>query len=64
MPIYPVQVIGTGAQVQAASGGVDDPRPLVIPLANRGENLMLRLTAAEVNVEAVDIFELYEESWA
>ena len=64
VPIYPVQVIGTGAQVQAASGGVDDPRPLVIPLANRGENLMLRLTAAEVNVEAVDIFELYEESWA
>jgi hypothetical protein len=61
---YPIQTIGTGAQVQATGAGVSDPRPLVIPLANRGDNLMLRLSCAEVRVEAVDIFELYEESWA
>jgi hypothetical protein len=36
----------------------------VIPLANRGDNLMLRLSCTEVRVEALDIFELYEESWA
>jgi len=61
---YPIQTIGTGAQVQATGAGVSDPRPLVIPLANRGDNLMLRLSCTEVRVEAVDIFELYEESWA
>ena len=62
--VYPVQIITTGAQVQPASGGVDDPRPLVIPAAQRGENLMVRLTCADINIEAVDVFELYEESWA
>ena len=61
---YPIQTIGTGAQVQATGAGVSDPRPLVIPLANRGDNLMLRLSCTEVRVEAVDIFELYEESWS
>lgn len=61
---YPIQTIGTGAQVQATGAGVSDPRPLVIPLANRGDNLMLRLSCTEARVEAVDIFELYEESWA
>jgi hypothetical protein len=61
---YPIQTIGTGAQVQATGAGVSDPRPLVIPLANRGDNLMLRLSCTEVRVEALDIFELYEESWA
>jgi hypothetical protein len=61
---YPIQTMGTGAQVQATGAGVSDPRPLVIPLANRGDNLMLRLSCTEVRVEAVDIFELYEESWA
>jgi hypothetical protein len=61
---YPIQTIGTGAQVQATGAGVSDPRPLVIPLANRGDRLMVRLSCAEVRVEAVDIFELYEESWS
>ena len=61
---YPIQTIGTGAQVQATGAGVSDPRPLVIPLANRGDRLMVRLSCTEVRVEAVDIFELYEESWA
>jgi len=61
---YPIQTIGTGAQVQATGAGVSDPRPLVIPLVNRGDNLMLRLSCTEVRVEAVDILELYEESWA
>jgi len=61
---YPIQTIGTGAQVQATGAGVSDPRPLVIPLANRGDNLMLRLSCTEARVEAVDIFELYEESWS
>lgn len=61
---YPIQTIGTGAQVQATGAGVSDPRPLVIPLANRGDRLMVRLSCTEVRVEAVDIFELYEESWS
>ena len=61
---YPIQTIGTGAKVQATGAGVSDPRPLVIPLANRGDNLMLRLSCTEARVEAVDIFELYEESWS
>lgn len=62
--VYPIQVITTGAQVQSAGAGVDDPRPLIIPSAQRGENLMVRFTCAEINIEAVDIFELYEENWA
>jgi len=61
---YPIQTISTGAQIQATGAGVSDPRPLVIPSANRGDNLLLRLSCTEVRVEAADIFELYEESWA
>ena len=61
---YPIQTISTGAQIQPAGGVLSDPRPLVIPLSSRGGNLLLRLSCTSVRVLAVDIFELYQESWA
>jgi hypothetical protein len=54
----------TTAQIRDASGGVDDPRPLVIPSASRGLELMVRLDCVQTSITSVDVFELYEEQWS
>ena len=61
---YNLLELTTTAQIRTVSGGVDAPRPLLIPVANRGSELMIRLTAAEVEVTSVDVFELYEEEFS
>ena len=61
---YRLFELSTGATVQAASGAVDDPRPLVIPPASRGLELMVRFTCASVSIAAVDMMERFEESWS
>lgn len=61
---YNLLELTTTAQIRTVSGGVDQPRPLFIPVANRGNELMVRLTAAEVEITSVDIFELYEEEFS
>lgn len=61
---YNLLELTTTAQIRAASGGVDEPRPLIVPSANRGNELMVRFTAAEVEITSVDIFELYEVEWS
>lgn len=54
----------TTAQIRDASGGVDEPRPLVIPSASRGLELMVRLDCTHVSITSVDVFELYEEQYS
>jgi hypothetical protein len=54
----------TTAQIRDASGGVDEPRPLVIPSASRGLELMVSLDCTQVSITSVDVFELYEEQWS
>ena len=61
---YHLVELTTTTQIRAASGGVDEPRPLVVPSASRGLELMVRLTCAEVTVTSVDLFEIYEEEWS
>jgi hypothetical protein len=61
---YALLELTTTAQIRAASGVVDEPRPLVVPAAYRGSELMIRLTAAEVEITSVDAFEIYEQEWS
>ena len=61
---YNLLELTTTAQNQGRVWRVDEPRPLVVPSANRGNELMVRFTAAEVEITSVDIFELYEVEWS
>ena len=56
----------TGARLYTfPSGGLSaptPPRPLYIPPANRGDELVLRVTAEEVVIYAVHLFDLFVEA--
>ena len=61
---YALGVVSTGATPRTAGAGVDEPRPLIIPVANRGDELMIKFTCVFADLFSVDIFELYEGSWS
>mgnify|MGYP003117355655 CR=1 FL=1 len=61
---YSLEEVTTTAQIRAASGGIDEPRPLIIPAASRGLELIVSLNTVMTQISSVDIFELYEEQFS
>jgi hypothetical protein len=58
--------VNTGSRLYTfPSGGLSAPtfpRPLYIPPANRGDELAVRVTAEEVIIYAVHLFDIYQEA--
>lgn len=58
--------VNTGSRLYTfPSGGISgptSPRPLYIPSANRGEELVLKITAREVIIYAVHMFDIFMEA--
>lgn len=58
--------VNTGSRLYTfPSGGLSaptPPRPLYIPSANRGDELAIKVTAEEVKLFAVHLFDIYQEA--
>lgn len=48
--------------VPSGTSGFDDPRPLYIPAANRGDMLLLEVEVNECDLVSVSFFDLYQPS--
>jgi len=63
--VPPDQFAFTGCRIQApnntaAGDPLDNPRPLIIPLANRGDLLNIKLTVNSLSVVACHIYDIYQ----
>ena len=63
--IPPDQLAFTGCRIQTpnnttAGDPLDKPRPLIIPLANRGDLLNIKLTVNSLSVVACHIYDIYQ----
>lgn len=61
-----INKVNTGSRLYTfPSGGISAPtfpRPLYIPPANRGDELAVKVTAEEVIIYAVHLFDIYQEA--